>query len=197
MNVQTKYKTLLSILESAYDYDLQEKREAYRLLIPLLEQDQASWLSKSKQLLFGRSPVKERIYYQFVEDVEAALFEEEIALLTPEVQRKKRRYFTLAQYHNARAREHGAPATLTAAQWEQTLHDFHERCAYCRVTTWEHMDHFIPISRGGGTTQSNCVPACRTCNLEKGGLLVEEITTLALEDLLRVQAYLTMRSENR
>jgi 5-methylcytosine-specific restriction endonuclease McrA len=44
------------------------------------------------------------------------------------------------------------------------------RCAYCgdrrdRLS----IDHIIPKSRGGKTTFENCVAACKSCNLKKGG----------------------------
>ncbi len=44
------------------------------------------------------------------------------------------------------------------------------RCAYCgdhrdRLS----IDHIVPKSRGGKTTFENCVSACKTCNLKKGG----------------------------
>lgn len=44
------------------------------------------------------------------------------------------------------------------------------RCAYCggrrdRLS----IDHIIPKSRGGKTNFENCVAACKTCNLKKGG----------------------------
>jgi 5-methylcytosine-specific restriction endonuclease McrA len=44
------------------------------------------------------------------------------------------------------------------------------RCAYCgshkeRLS----IDHIIPRSRGGATAFENCVAACKSCNLKKGG----------------------------
>jgi 5-methylcytosine-specific restriction endonuclease McrA len=51
------------------------------------------------------------------------------------------------------------------------------RCAYCREEgtstvgpdghSW-HMDHVIPLARGGKDHSSNVVKACKTCNLSKG-----------------------------
>src|SRR5260370_1252105 len=48
-------------------------------------------------------------------------------------------------------------------------------CTYCgRPTTEEpgpdklHGDHVIPRIQGGNNGRKNFVPACRTCNLEKG-----------------------------
>ena len=39
-------------------------------------------------------------------------------------------------------------------------------CDYCGFTATE-IDHVVPVSRGGGITLSNLVPACSECNHEK------------------------------
>ncbi|RJQ84277.1 MAG: HNH endonuclease [Desulfobacteraceae bacterium] len=36
------------------------------------------------------------------------------------------------------------------------------------------MDHIVPLARGGKTTKSNVVPACRSCNTQKKQLLPME-----------------------
>ena len=43
------------------------------------------------------------------------------------------------------------------------------KCAYCRTTSPEqwHMDHVIPISKGGPDTADNVVAACASCNTSK------------------------------
>ncbi len=71
---------------------------------------------------------------------------------------RKRLYFQLA-----RARKAGNPATLTLDQWLQTIKDFDMKCAYCGGS-YDVLEHFIPMSRGGGTTVDNCLPACNSCN---------------------------------
>jgi len=69
--------------------------------------------------------------------------------------------------HLYRARKACTPATLTLGQWITTLERYHYHCAYCTTEAYEVLEHYIPITAGGGTTQENCVPACRTCNLKK------------------------------
>lgn len=66
-----------------------------------------------------------------------------------------------------RAKSANLPATLTLAEWLNTLKRFHHKCAYCQVKPYEVLEHYIPIIRGGGTTAENCVPACFTCNSQK------------------------------
>jgi 5-methylcytosine-specific restriction endonuclease McrA len=44
------------------------------------------------------------------------------------------------------------------------------RCAYCGTRKDRlSIDHIIPKSKGGKTNFENCVAACKTCNLRKGG----------------------------
>ena len=81
-----------------------------------------------------------------------------------ELAREKARIHT----QNARAAAAGLPADLTLDQWLQTLADFNGLCAYCQQRPFEHLEHFIPIDAGGGTTVGNCVPACGRCNYSKG-----------------------------
>jgi 5-methylcytosine-specific restriction endonuclease McrA len=51
------------------------------------------------------------------------------------------------------------------------------KCHYCgkqipaRALT---MDHVVPISRGGRSTKTNVVPACKSCNVKKKQLLPME-----------------------
>ena len=68
-----------------------------------------------------------------------------------------------------RARRLDLPATLTLREWLDTLEYFDWCCAYCRRMEFACMDHFVPVTQGGGTTKDNCVPACVSCNSTKGG----------------------------
>ncbi len=43
-------------------------------------------------------------------------------------------------------------------------------CVYCGDPS-EHMDHVIPLARGGTHEIDNLVPACKACNLSKGSKL--------------------------
>jgi 5-methylcytosine-specific restriction endonuclease McrA len=41
------------------------------------------------------------------------------------------------------------------------------KCAYCDAPA-EHLDHVVPLSRGGADAAHNLLPACAPCNLAKG-----------------------------
>jgi len=50
-------------------------------------------------------------------------------------------------------------------------------CHYCgmKVAPKElTLDHLVPVSRGGKSTKTNCVPACKSCNNKKKNLLPME-----------------------
>ena len=67
-----------------------------------------------------------------------------------------------------RARSCGLPATLTSEQWKAIQQAYKHRCAYCGTKPKKlTQDHVIPLSKGGGTTPDNIVPACLSCNSRK------------------------------
>lgn len=66
-----------------------------------------------------------------------------------------------------RARKRNAPTEpFTAAELDAHLDRLGRRCVYCRGP-YEHLDHVMPLSRGGAHALSNLVPACKSCNLRK------------------------------
>jgi 5-methylcytosine-specific restriction endonuclease McrA len=70
--------------------------------------------------------------------------------------------------HRRRARiaNNGAEPYDILAVYEET--DF--RCAYCAGPI-EHLDHIVPIARGGTDTRDNVTGACALCNQTKGDTL--------------------------
>lgn len=65
---------------------------------------------------------------------------------------------------------------LRSSQWWQRR-CAKGRCYYCGASTDPAdltMDHIVPLSRGGKSTKSNIVPACKTCNTKKKQLLPME-----------------------
>lgn len=50
---------------------------------------------------------------------------------------------------------------------------FGDACAYCGSDGPLHLDHVVPLARGGLHTPSNLAPACQRCNLSKSAKPVE------------------------
>jgi len=46
-------------------------------------------------------------------------------------------------------------------------------CAYCGAPA-AHLDHVLPLARGGTDARRNLAPACARCNIEKGNRTPEE-----------------------
>lgn len=47
------------------------------------------------------------------------------------------------------------------------LDRFNHKCVFCGSTENLHIDHIIPVSRGGREDEDNMQVLCRTCNLKK------------------------------
>ena len=56
---------------------------------------------------------------------------------------------------------------LTSEQWNNIKKSHDYKCHYCLLVKPLTMDHVVPISKGGQHTDSNIVPACRSCNSRK------------------------------
>jgi 5-methylcytosine-specific restriction endonuclease McrA len=73
----------------------------------------------------------------------------------------------VVQRHLRRAIELRRAATLTLPEWIETLEHYKRSCAYCGTGAYEVLEHYTPLTKGGGTTANNCVPACQSCNSQK------------------------------
>lgn len=93
--------------------------------------------------------------------------------------------------HLQRAVNANTPATLTLKQWAQAIAYFGQRCAYCQIRPFQVLEHFHPIALGGGTTEDNCVPACKSCNSKKGGAHSDRLHLIFPKNTIeRIQNYL-------
>ncbi len=56
------------------------------------------------------------------------------------------------------------------------LNDQNGLCAYCEtlIIDGHHVDHMIPLSRGGRNDWSNLAITCESCNLRKNNKTAEE-----------------------
>ena len=83
-----------------------------------------------------------------------------------------------------KAMKRNLPHDLTADEWQDTLSRFDGKCVYCG-DQWEHQEHLWPLSKGGGYTRTNIVPACAPCNISKHNKYPAEfITKDALYEIL-------------
>ena len=65
-----------------------------------------------------------------------------------------------------------AGGSITQAQWGAILLRHGGGCAQCGSDKEIHMDHIIPVARGGKTEPANLQPLCRPCNQSKGAKLL-------------------------
>lgn len=69
-----------------------------------------------------------------------------------------------------RARKRGAGGTHTAADLADIFRAQGGRCAYCRADLnkiKKHVDHIVPLARGGSNRRSNLQYLCQPCNQKK------------------------------
>jgi 5-methylcytosine-specific restriction endonuclease McrA len=79
---------------------------------------------------------------------------------------------TAASRDRRRARAVGAPGDYTKDDVRHLLKTQGRVCRYCdgQLTKF-HVDHFIPLARGGSNGPENLVLACPSCNCSKGAKL--------------------------
>lgn len=73
------------------------------------------------------------------------------------------------QENNRRALKRGAEGAHTPQDIEQLKRGQNNRCWYCGADLSDgyHIDHFVPLSKGGANQPGNLRLACPTCNLKK------------------------------
>lgn len=103
---------------------------------------------------------------------------------------------TRIKRQNKYARKAGLQHDLTLTQWRKTFAYFKGACAYCgkrptKLYDSLFIEHFIPIASGeSGTTVSNCVPACVSCNTKKRNLHPSQVTSIPHENMEKVRVFL-------
>ena len=79
-------------------------------------------------------------------------------------------------------KKHGRPGTPSKKIIKQLLKDQGPRCYYCNIYFSEsngfHVDHKIPLARGGRHTVDNFALACPLCNIKKHTKTADEFMCL-------------------
>lgn len=58
---------------------------------------------------------------------------------------------------------------MTERDWLRLVRRYEGKCAYCGTKPDVlHMDHLIPLKRGGRHSIGNVIPSCQPCNSAKG-----------------------------
>jgi 5-methylcytosine-specific restriction endonuclease McrA len=75
-----------------------------------------------------------------------------------------------AATNNYRAKKRNNGGTATAEEIQERIEEQGYMCFYCSHPLEDdyHIDHFVPVSRGGGSEIENLVASCPSCNLSKG-----------------------------
>lgn len=80
-----------------------------------------------------------------------------------------------ARYKARRKGWEGDGPGVSLGDWTRLVARHEHRCAYCQdKPDLLHMDHVVPLSRGGQHAIGNVLPACQDCNLSKGAKLLVE-----------------------
>lgn len=96
----------------------------------------------------------------------------------PERRRASKRLSECRRRRMKRAQRQGAQIGPIPPDYVEQLMGFQGgRCAYCHepLPAGFHVDHIIPLARGGAHSWENLVLACPTCNLRKGSRYPEEL----------------------
>lgn len=102
---------------------------------------------------------------------------EELYLKGKKYREEHRDYFNNKYREHKLAQKAVSDGTVTLEYERFLLDEQNGKCAYCGCDLNEsgkHLDHIIPISRGGLHTANNVHWTCPTCNLSKGDKLEDE-----------------------
>ncbi len=127
----------------AHSEEIKTRRKAYRAAHPgISRMTAAAWYLSHKEYVKERHRI-----YRFLHPEH------------PEI--------ACARRQRRRALKRSLPDTLIASEWHAVCAAYCFRCAYCGKKQKLTMDHIVPLSKGGGTTAFNIVPACLSCNSSK------------------------------
>lgn len=83
-------------------------------------------------------------------------------------------YHRLAQAKRRTRKRSGGVFVVTDRDIARLLERWRYRCAYCGTQTRLHLDHVVPLARGGRHSIGNLLPACQACNQSKNARLLAD-----------------------
>jgi len=89
--------------------------------------------------------------------------------------RAKNKFATRIYNHNRKAKIRNATGKLTKTDIQKKLISQKNKCWWCmKKLESYHIDHVIPLAKGGEHSPRNIVISCPTCNMRKGAKLPQE-----------------------
>lgn len=88
--------------------------------------------------------------------------------------------YVKASNHKRRALERNASGSYTAQDVLKLFDTQNGKCIYCKIRLYKsgnnkyHIDHIIPLIKGGNNDKYNLQLLCKTCNVKKGGKFPHE-----------------------
>lgn len=125
------------------------------------------WLVTNGYVLYNGAGYK--IAWATPEQIAAGLGEPELEI-APESMPSPTPAYVRASGQKRRARKAGVIGQHTAADIHAKLEAQEGRCFYCdqSIDPHYHVEHMVPLSRGGSNAAENICLACPTCNMRKG-----------------------------
>lgn len=102
--------------------------------------------------------------------------EQRIAHQRQYLRTEKGRLVDKAHRHKRKAQKRASEGFYTAQQLQEQFQRQKGKCYYCKAKFGKiyHVDHVVPLSKGGTNEINNIVLACPTCNMRKAGRLLHE-----------------------
>lgn len=103
--------------------------------------------------------------------------------------KRRNRITVRAMENNRRAKEVAAEGKFTKRDIEKIFKSQKGKCYYCDVKLKRgyHVDHVIPLGRGGSNYPSNLVCACPKCNLSKNDKTLREWMEVIRDPILSLK----------
>ena len=77
---------------------------------------------------------------------------------------------------------------ISQTEINNLLNNNNNQCFYCKIFVKRginlHLDHKVPLNRGGNHHINNLVPSCASCNLRKGTKTAEEFLSIINRNLI-------------